>query len=380
MPPDERQDDDKLSKRLTRGAPLGAIVLIVLVVGLFLAYKLIFILELIAVAALLALVIRTVVDGLERIGFPPWLAVVTILVAIAAFGALVWYVLLPNVLQETQKVLLSTGHGSFQQRIHRLTSHATHFLRGLPFISSNFVSQLPQRLKGAFSGLLGSLPTSLPNSLPALASNFSSVLVGIIAVVFLSIYFAVSPGTYVASVMSLVPEGRRERTRKFIDRLERRLRAWILGTIIVAFVMGVGAGIGLWIIGIPLPLTFGLIVGVLSILPFIGSAVGGLFPGLLALTISPTKAILVGVLFFILAQADGNVLRPLIFGREVEVPPGWVLVSILILGVLLGPIIGAFLAVPVAVVLQVVVEELTGETPSSRDTAKEDPPSDDPHT
>lgn len=366
-------------ERLGRG---GAPLAVLIVVGLYLVYKLIFILELIAVAMLLALVVRSALDGLKRIGLPSWLAVVTMLAAIAVLGTLAWFVVIPDIVQEAQKLLIPEGPGSLQQRVQKLISQATDLLSGLPFVSHDFISRLPQRLKSSLSGLVGSLPTTLPTSIPALASTFSAVLVGIITLAFLTIYFAVTPGSYVSIILGLVPRYRRERARRFVDRLVRKLRVWIVGTIIVAVLMGVGAGIGLWIIGIPLPLFFGILVGVLSIIPFIGSAVGGLFPGLLALTISPTKALLVGVLFFILAQADGNVLRPLIFGREFHVPPGMVLLAILVLGTLLGPVIGVFLAIPTAVLVQTMFEELREreppKTPSGKGAGAEgNPPSGD---
>ena len=329
-----------------------------MVAALYLVYKLLFVLELIAVAALLALVLRSAVDGLKRHGLPAWLAVLTIIAGIAAFGAFVWFVVIPNVIREARR-LTTGGEGSLRQEIKTVASAGADFLNSLPFVPEGFASGLPQQLQGALSGLTGSLP--------ALAADLQSVLVAIIAVAFLSLYFAVSPGTYVSAAFKLVPADHQESARRFIDRLERKMRGWIVGTLIVSLVMGVGGGIGLWIIGIPLPLVFGIIVGVFSVIPFIGSAIGGLLPGLLALTISPTKALMVGVLFLFLAQADGNILRPLIFGREIEMSPGMVLISILVLGLLLGPVVGVFLAIPAAVLLTVIVEELTSKKPAPVD-------------
>lgn len=369
------RENDRLLNRLSHGAPLAAIVLVVLAVGLFVASRLIFILELIAIAALLALVLRVIVNGLERLGLPAWLAVTVIIAGIAAFGAFVWFVLIPSVLEEF-RALTSEGPDGLQHRLQELISQASELLGGLPLIPEDFLGQLPQRLEQYLSGLLG----NLPNALPGFASVFSSVFVGVVAVVFLALYFAISPRTYVSGIMRLVPVDRREGAREFVRRVGIRLRGWIVGTIIISIFVGVGVGVGLWIIGVPLALTFGIIAGVLNVIPFLGLAIAGLLPGLVALTISPTKALLVGALFIVIDQLDGNVLRPLIFGREIEMPPGWVLVSILILGVLLGPIVGTFLAIPAAVVVGVVIDELTEKEPPSVDSGAEEKPSSGPHT
>ena len=373
----ETERGGRWHQRLDRGAPLAVIILVGLVLGIFIIFRLLFILELIAIAALLALVIRVIMDALERLGFPPWLAVVTIFAGIAGIGALAWFVLIPNIIEEIQ-ALIPEDQGSFQQQIQSLISRVQDLLATLPFFTEEFVSNLPQQLQDALTGMVGSIPATLPT----FASIFSTFLVGVIAVIFLTIYLAISPGAYIAAIIRLVPVDRRDGARIFFRRLRRRLRGWVEGTILVSFFVGVSTGIGLWIIGVPLPLTFGIIVGVLNVIPFLGLLIGGILPGLLALTISPTKALMVGALFIAIDQIDGNILRPLIFGREIEMSPGWVLAAILVFGVLFGPVIGTFLAIPAAVIIQVAIEELTDELPerdpsSEGDEAEENPPSDD---
>jgi predicted PurR-regulated permease PerM len=52
-------------------------------------------------------------------------------------------------------------------------------------------------------------------------------------------------------------------------------------------------------------ISFGLTAGMLNVVPYLGSTVGALLPALVALTISPIKALLVLVLFVVLNQAEG---------------------------------------------------------------------------
>ena len=88
--------------------------------------------------------------------------------------------------------------------------------------------------------------------------------------------------------------------------VEDRLRGWIVGTVIVSLFVGISGGVGLWIIGVPLYISIGLIRGMLNVVPYLGSTVGALLPALVALTISPIKALLVVVL----NQAEGYILQP----------------------------------------------------------------------
>ena len=82
-----------------------------------------------------------------------------------------------------------------------------------------------------------------------------------------------------------------------------------------------------------------------------------MLPTLLALTISPVKALLVVVLFVALNQVEGYVLQPMVMGREAKLHSAMVIVSFLIFGALLG-LAGALLAVPAAVLCATVMDEL----------------------
>jgi predicted PurR-regulated permease PerM len=129
------------------------------------------------------------------------------------------------------------------------------------------------------------------------------------------------------------------------------MRGWIAGVACVASFVGIGAGLGLWVLGVPLPLTLGPFAGLLNVIPFAGSVLGGALATLVAFTISPLKAVEAAVLFLILNQIEDNILQPQVMGRQVRISTAVITVSFPILGTLLGPIIGAFLAVPSTVVV-----------------------------
>jgi predicted PurR-regulated permease PerM len=110
--------------------------------------------------------------------------------------------------------------------------------------------------------------------------------------------------------------------------------------------------------GLPLPVTFGLLASVLNVVPYLGSTVGTLLPALVALTISPVKALLVVALFVILTQVEGNLLQPVVMERQASPHPAIVLIPLLILGMLLG-LVGVLLAVPAAVLSTTVLDKLS---------------------
>jgi len=330
-------------RRLLEGAPLAVLLAAALVAG----YALLPVLELVAISVLLALVLRTVIWGMGRVGVPGWAAVLLLLSLFGLLGALFWLVLLPNIVRELQ--VLASQLPGYLDALAGLTRRLHGSLGIVPDLS-----ELAGRARGLASRLVGALPE--------LAGGVARAAADAVVVVFLALYLARDPGPVVSGFLRLFPEEERGRVSALLGRLEVRLRGWMLGAGLAALVVGAGAGVGLWALGIPLPVTFGLLAALLNFVPYFGSIVAAVLPVLVALSISPLKALLVAALYVVLNQIDGNVVQPLVMGREVSLHPVWILVSFLALGTLLG-FAGLLLAVPAAVALATVLDELLPRPP-----------------
>ena len=260
---------------------------------------------------------------------------------VAAFAALLWLVEIPHVVQEAR--LLAAALPVYADALADLADK-------VGFVPDR--SELAGRLQDLFS--------RLADTLPSLATSLATLTRAIVAVLFMALYMSVDPDPLISGALHLVPRERRARARELLRLIGIRLRGWIVGTTIVSLFIGGGGGVELWILGAPLPITFGLLAGILNVVPYPGSTVGALLLALVALTISPAKALSVIVLFVILNQVEGNLLQPLVMGREVQLHPALVILSFLIMGVLLEAV-GLLLTVPAAVVVKTLVEELSSE-------------------
>ena len=75
----------------------------------------------------------------------------------------------------------------------------------------------------------------------------------------------------------------------------------------------------------------------------------------MAFSISPTAAVLTGILFLAIQQLEGNVLTPRIQAHTIKVPSILVFLGVLVGGSLLG-ITGVLLAVPTLATLRVIFD------------------------
>ena len=280
-----------------------------------------------------------------------------LLAVLGAFAGFVWLVLVPNLLREINA--LASAVPGYADALVELSNR----LRGGPGLVPPDVVQLEERLRDLLVTAVGSLPM--------VVVGIGNVALEAVAVLILALYIAYDPGSLLAGALRLFPERRRAEAGGLIRTLEGRLRGWLVGTGVAMLVAGGGAGLGLWLLGAPLPLTFGLLAGLLEVIPYFGPTVGSLLPALVALTVSPLKALLVLVLFVILHLVEAYMVQPLVMGHEVRLHPVVVILAFLFFGRLLG-FVGLLLAVPAAVVLATLVDHLT--TPEESSRGKEEEP------
>jgi predicted PurR-regulated permease PerM len=109
-----------------------------------------------------------------------------------------------------------------------------------------------------------------------------------------------------------------------------------------------------WLVGLPNPLLWGVLAGVLNYVPYIGPAIVSATLALVGLVTYPTlgEALVAPLLFIAIVTLEGQFLTPTLMGRRLELNPFAVFLSIAFCTWLWGPI-GAFLAVPLLMALTV---------------------------
>jgi predicted PurR-regulated permease PerM len=332
-----RQDQDNLWYRLTHGAPFAVMV----ATALYILYQLLSVLKLIAVAILLAVILRTLLRWLQKLVKQRWIAVLILIGLIAGFGVFLILFILPNLLAETQQLLVALPN-----YLNSLIG-----LSGTLHRQYSFVPDLSQGL-----AQFRNLADQFLLLFPLLLSQTFGATIEIVATLILGLYMAYDPSTLIAGVSRLIPRRHHQQFNRLLKAAGVRLRGWIFGTGIAMLFLGLGATIGLWALNVPLALSFGVVAGLLEIVPYFGSIAGTFLPALVALTLSPVKFLLVLLLFLVLNQIDAHLIQPLVMGQQVHLHPVGVILTFLVMGKLLG-LIGILLAVPIAAVLVTLIDE-----------------------
>ncbi|MGE3764046.1 MAG: AI-2E family transporter [Kofleriaceae bacterium] len=190
-----------------------------------------------------------------------------------------------------------------------------------------------------------------------LLSSLIGALGGALIVVFVALYVAASPDVYRRGLLQLVPPPRRARMSGVLDDLSATLRRWMLGRLVSMTAVGVITTIALWLLGVPLALSLGVLAGALGFIPNIGPIVSAVPAMLLAATIDLPHVGYVAAVYLAVNLVDGYVLTPWIQKRSVATPAALTLIAQLVFGALWG-VLGLTLATPLLACTLLIVRRL----------------------
>lgn len=317
------------------------IVLTLVALALFL-WRVANVLLLIFGASLVAIVLRAIADPLcRRTGLHDTVALAIVVLA-----------------------LLGTTAGAGMLFGPEVVRQASELAARLPIALEQMMEALQDLLSGGIADrILDELPDAMP-SLGSLASAFThgaaiavGAIVQLVLVLVGGLYLAGDPSVYRAGLLKLLPEEARGQVGGLIDATAHALRLWLLGQLITMAAVGVLTGLGLWMIGMPVPFALGLLAGIAEFVPYVGP-IAAAIPGLvIALAEGPTMLLYASIVYVLVQQAENNAIMPLVARQVLALPPALAIFAVVALGVVFGPL-GLIFAAPLTVLLVAAVARL----------------------
>ena len=183
----------------------------------------------------------------------------------------------------------------------------------------------------------------------------TSFLTNTLIIVFLGILFAFDPSSHRESLVMLVKQSYRARTRAVLNEMGSILeRCWFIGQTIRIVLMTLCVWVALYLIGLPGPFVLGFQAGLSNFIPYLGPIVAAIPIALVAMPLGGSVLVWAVVVYTIIQSIEGYVIGPLIQRQAIAIPPGWTLVAILLLGALFG-VMGIALAMPLIAIGRVAV-------------------------
>ena len=199
-----------------------------------------------------------------------------------------------------------------------------------------------------------------PSLLTSMATGTPRVLASIAAVLLLVYFFLSSGNGFLRRMVEIAP-GLTEKKRvvSIARDVQDEMSRYLLMVTLINLAVGAVTAVTMTLLGVPNPLLWGAVAGVLNFAPYIGPAMTGIGLLVVGFTTFDTLGRVVAVpgAFFAIAFVEGQLITPIIIGRRLALDPTVVFVWLLLWGWLWG-IAGVLLAGPLLACFRIVCQHV----------------------
>ncbi|TVV69736.1 AI-2E family transporter [Sphingomonas solaris] len=197
-------------------------------------------------------------------------------------------------------------------------------------------------------GSLGQVTAAVGSALGAISSLAMILVIGV--------FIAIEPRLYERGFAWMLPMGRRATFYQTSARMGHTLRRLMAGRLLGMAVEGVGTGVALALVGVPMAALLGILTGLLAFLPNIGAIVSGVLIILVGFSAGFNTGMWAIAIYCVVQIIDGYLIVPMVARRSVDLAPALVLGAQILFGALFG-ILGLALADPMVAMIKVLLEE-----------------------
>lgn len=190
-------------------------------------------------------------------------------------------------------------------------------------------------------------------------------VVGGTVAVFLLYFLLAMDDLFLRKLAGVLPRmSQRRKAVVIVREIEKDLSHYVLVRTLTNVGFGAAVGGAMWLLGMPNPVLWGIVAGVLNYVPYLGGMVGYVIVGLVALATydSPGQALLAPGVYFVLNIVEGNIVTPAVLGRELTLNPVMIFVWLIFWTWIWG-IPGALLAIPLLTMTKIVADNIDTLSP-----------------
>ena len=275
--------------------------------------------------------------------------IITLLLVIGVITGIL-YLIIPPMIEQFEKL------GELVTRYLHQTTHIKNFPLTIRQWIDNNGEEIQQFFKKKeVSDAIRKLMPRLFEVITQTATVIISIITSMVTLIYL-FFILLDYETLSAGFIRMFPKKSRPFWRSLMDDVETQLDSYVRGQSLVALCIGILFCIGFTIIGFPMAIGLGILIGLLSLVPYLHG-----FAFIPMILLSALKAVDTGenfwlifgsaVIVFIVVQAITDmVLTPKIMGKAMGLSPAILLLSLSVWGALLG-FIGLIIALPLTTLL-----------------------------
>jgi len=204
------------------------------------------------------------------------------------------------------------------------------------------------------NNLLYSITVDGPSLIVSIIKSIISGGVNVVIGFLIGFYMLLDFDDVKTQFAKMVPKKHRSDVKELTGKLNKLLRKYVYGTLIVMFILFICQSIGMTIAGMKAPMVFALFCAITNIIPYLGPYIGGAPAVIVGFTISPTVGIGVLISVVICQLLESYLLTPTIMSKTMKLHPVTIIIGLLLFSHFFG-ILGMLFATPVISCCKVII-------------------------
>ncbi|WP_165005369.1 MULTISPECIES: AI-2E family transporter [unclassified Enterococcus] len=206
----------------------------------------------------------------------------------------------------------------------------------------------------SLSNLFNLALVSLTSSVSKIISFMMQFLILLFTVPFILLFMFKDGHKFIDALSKFFPKTIRGELRQTVKELNETLSAYISSTILDALIIGIMSFIAMTIFQQPYSLLLAVICGITNIIPYVGPFIGAVPAMIVGLFVSPLQAFYMAASILVIQQLDGNLIKPLLFGKSLNIHPLTIILVLIGAGSVAG-ILGMLICIPVYAVIKTLI-------------------------
>lgn len=202
-----------------------------------------------------------------------------------------------------------------------------------------------------------------PPSLRALlVSGTQGLVMGVVLVVFLVFFFLATGDLLLRKLVKVLPRLRDKiKAVQICQRIQHDVSRYLTTLTLINCGLGVVTGVAMYLLNMPNPILWGTMVALFNFVPYIGATVSLVVLTAVALLTFDglDQALVVPLTFLAIATIEGQLVSPIVLGRQLALNPLVIFLTIIWWGWFWG-ILGALIAVPLLVITKIICDHVDG--------------------
>lgn len=255
-------------------------------------------------------------------------------------------------------LIISTQISTFAENMSQIQSKAKELLDQAQSFIEQKIGMSPQQQEKIVKEQTQNPNQQGPGLAAQILTAITSTLTGLVLSLVITFLMIYNKEQFETFFVKLYADEDTDKVKNIVNQITQVSQKYLTGRAMSVLIIAVMYTVGLLIIGVKNAALLAGIAALLTVIPYVGTVLGGLFPVVMALlTADVQTALLAGLVMLVIQTIDNYFIEPKVVGGEVNLNALWSILSILAGGMIWG-VAGMIVFLPLFGIIKIVCDHV----------------------